>query len=726
MATVEAIRKITIQATAQGVPQATSQLDNLTASQQRVAASADQLSKSINAAQQMINENVQQLNALKSANDNVQGSFTGLLGKVRDVTGGFDDTVEHTLNLINHLKLLALGAYAMSPALRSIVNADVAKALGYIPPVAAKAASSMLSFAAPALSFFSRIAVPITAAVLAWKGLNYTIDLGAGLLEKYGNAERSLFGSDVQANLDKLTKLQPDYESATSITPGQAQEASELSNRLADAKRNISEFLDIQLNLNEPALKLQSIWVGIVGAIGDAAAKLNAMNGPEMPGFLQKYLDFVGAYGIFPGGRSPSPGKGNLDTSNQYVQPGYEMDLATRKLTGGLGQYNLDRLSGVDADQRAQFETQIARSGFTGRFSQDIYALTNDVPKPKDEKGRDDYDRTIQSIKDQVAALAIEAQGAGKTSQAVEELKVAHEANLAAMKANIPVTDAMRAQWKAMGDQIAAYNIQIKQAAALQEETFKSATMFMSPSDSAAASVAHGIDPTNWQAHMNDPAAQTAAMLEDMKQTQSLAISFGDTFSSAMLNGATAAKAFNSALGGLESSLLKIAENRLINNLLDSLFSAFKPGGGSTSDPTHLGSLYARGGVFNGGLEVHPFALGGLLSDILVKPTLFPMANGMGLAGEAGPEAIMPLRRDSSGRLGVAAAGAAGGGTQVNVMVQNNHPSAGVDVQQQQRPDGGVDIVAVITSTMDQHVSNGGLDGVMRARYGAPVRPRAR
>ena len=71
---------------------------------------------------------------------------------------------------------------------------------------------------------------------------------------------------------------------------------------------------------------------------------------------------------------------------------------------------------------------------------------------------------------------------------------------------------------------------------------------------------------------------------------------------------------------------------------------------------------FADGGVINQG-KVTPFAYGGVLS----KPTLFPMANGMGLAGEAGPEAIMPLRRGPSGRLGVEASGGGVGNVVVNV-----------------------------------------------------------
>ena len=37
------------------------------------------------------------------------------------------------------------------------------------------------------------------------------------------------------------------------------------------------------------------------------------------------------------------------------------------------------------------------------------------------------------------------------------------------------------------------------------------------------------------------------------------------------------------------------------------------------------------------------------------RATVFPFAKGIGLMGEAGPEAIMPLRRGRDGRLGVSA-----------------------------------------------------------------------
>lgn len=56
----------------------------------------------------------------------------------------------------------------------------------------------------------------------------------------------------------------------------------------------------------------------------------------------------------------------------------------------------------------------------------------------------------------------------------------------------------------------------------------------------------------------------------------------------------------------------------------------------------------SQGNVFEYG-NITPFASGGIVN----KPTIFPMANGLGLMGEVGPEAVMPLTRDSAGRLGV-------------------------------------------------------------------------
>ena len=70
----------------------------------------------------------------------------------------------------------------------------------------------------------------------------------------------------------------------------------------------------------------------------------------------------------------------------------------------------------------------------------------------------------------------------------------------------------------------------------------------------------------------------------------------------------------------------------------------------------------ANGNAFVDG-KVQKYAYGGVVN----KPTIFPMANGMGLMGEAGAEAILPLRRGSNGKLGVQSSGGSIGNIVVNV-----------------------------------------------------------
>ena len=75
-------------------------------------------------------------------------------------------------------------------------------------------------------------------------------------------------------------------------------------------------------------------------------------------------------------------------------------------------------------------------------------------------------------------------------------------------------------------------------------------------------------------------------------------------------------------------------------------------------------------GKLMGGVSVMPFAKGGVVSS----PSYFPAGNSLGLMGEAGPEAIMPLARGADGRLGVAGSG---GGSAVNVVFNVTATDAG-------------------------------------------------
>ncbi|WP_244465816.1 phage tail length tape measure family protein [Devosia soli] len=112
-----------------------------------------------------------------------------------------------------------------------------------------------------------------------------------------------------------------------------------------------------------------------------------------------------------------------------------------------------------------------------------------------------------------------------------------------------------------------------------------------------------------------------------------------------------------------------------------------------------FGGGFANGGVFSGG-HVQPFANGGIVS----RPTLFPMASGAGLMGEAGPEAIMPLRRGPDGRLGVSAA---------NQDQQSVHVTVGVAA------DGNGNILPFVQSVSQSTVTQAAPSIVATARAGA-------
>lgn len=157
--------------------------------------------------------------------------------------------------------------------------------------------------------------------------------------------------------------------------------------------------------------------------------------------------------------------------------------------------------------------------------------------------------------------------------------------------------------------------------------------------------------------------AEAEVVKETTEETQSEARDLGLTFTSAFESAVSGGKKLSDVIKGLGRDIAMMMVRKNLTEPFLQWFSGlggFYPMGGRALD---VGNVSAKGNVF-GPSGVIPMAKGGLLTG----PTLIPMANGdTALGGEDGIEAIMPLKRMRSGRLGVEMSGGGGGGTAVNI-----------------------------------------------------------
>ncbi len=138
------------------------------------------------------------------------------------------------------------------------------------------------------------------------------------------------------------------------------------------------------------------------------------------------------------------------------------------------------------------------------------------------------------------------------------------------------------------------------------------------------------------------------------------ATAFATAITKAFAQASAGGKQFDDVLKSLALRLSNLSVQAALKPLAKDVAKGFSGilntilgGGGSASPPL---TAFAAGGVIG-------------------APSYFPLAaGGLGLAGEAGPEAILPLMRGSDGSLGVSVAGAA---APANVTVQIATPDPG-------------------------------------------------
>ncbi|WP_271874284.1 phage tail tape measure protein [Pseudomonas aeruginosa] len=201
-----------------------------------------------------------------------------------------------------------------------------------------------------------------------------------------------------------------------------------------------------------------------------------------------------------------------------------------------------------------------------------------------------------------------------------------------------------------------------------------------------------------WQ-NIQADAADVAGATDDMLTTGF------NTASNALADFATTGKMkFRDFASSVINDMARIASQQAATGLLSGLIGVGVSaagayfGGGSAaagaSQSGYTGNAYANwaaaqadGGAWANGVQF--FANGAAFANSIVsRPTAFGMAGDrMGIMGEAGPEAILPLARGADGSLGVRAVGG-GGGTalQVNAPVAvtvEDRSSEGMELDQQ-------------------------------------------
>ncbi|MEY9590583.1 phage-related minor tail protein [Bradyrhizobium yuanmingense] len=233
-------------------------------------------------------------------------------------------------------------------------------------------------------------------------------------------------------------------------------------------------------------------------------------------------------------------------------------------------------------------------------------------------------------------------------------MKLRTEAQLyaAAERAGIANTEKFAKDFYELAERAGEAAAALAKAQVAAQNRFDRRTAFLSQEDITIASKLKDIYPDVAEALNSAEAAQ----MRFNSSARQLSTSIENNLTSGLTDFVSGTKSASEAFSDMAKSILRDIEQiaiktLIVQPLMKSIGLAVLPS--------------AHGNVFSGG-SIVPFAQGGVVDS----PTIAPMA----LFGEAGPEAIMPLRRGPDGNLGVSSAG--GGGRVENHNYYINAPGS--------------------------------------------------
>jgi len=479
----------------------------------------------------------------------------------------------------------------------------------------------------------------------------------------------------------------------------------------------------------EAATKMLPALVEITGAMTEAAKE---------GGLL--YTAWVGLGGLF-------ANEFGLDMRSQARR---DLEYVNRELAKQIKLVLELNRSGADVSKNAEAYKRLAeilamekRAKFTlGIDTQDqkktsAPAKSNEENPPQNPKKTSvDRDamaaqRFVERLKEQAATLGMTREEIQRYEASQIKLTDAQRANVNAMLEQIEAhqrINAEREAWAEFDDRARRHSQEEllaleeysaaeearkdsleKQAQSIREMLDPSIVLMNTISEIQFLASEGYIDPDEEVAAIKKVTDEFNQMGEKLKDNKSYMADLGATFSSAFEDAVISGKKFSDILKGIEQDILRILLRKTVT---DPFAQGLETLGGSFFN----GLFNANGNAFDASGLV-PFASGGVVN----RATPFMFANGgrLGVMGEAGPEAILPLSRGRNGKLGVQAE--VGGGAPVTVNVNLiESPGNGGQVSQRQDESGlTIDVmVEKIENMMGRNISRGsGLAPVIERRY---------
>ena len=467
---------------------------------------------------------------------------------------------------------------------------------------------------------------------------------------------------------DNLTRVKLGAEgAAVSITGGLIKSLANLSTEFLEARKNGGLF---EAGMKSYSSWVDSFWSGRLFS-GDTAPKsieqiqayVNGMGGPSAGGgrgFVNPRVvaPVVSDPTKSPGGSKKSP----FADADQYLSTLQKQLQATKNLSVYetlLADIRAGRLGKLREGQQTEIEGIAKQIDAARALKESLDGQARARERTMEMQDRADN-----------AAIA-EVEGILSINQAlreeIEEIGLENSARIALEKARLSNTIALKEENLVMLQNAGASATQIV-ALEREIELLRQRSGLLGRKEAALIGEEEKQSAKEFSDELNRDLK--SAFMSAFQSTKNPIRAFGDSLFAtvnARVSAAIAESLAKDVLGAIGMGNGGKGGNDWLKTIANIGMSYFTGGASvnlGTASGADLSMFFAKGGV------VSSPSLSAYSGQVVSQPTVFPFAKGIGLMGEAGPEAILPLKRGRDGKLGVESGG---GGTTVNQTINFNH-----------------------------------------------------